>query len=193
MRWSCFNVSKVGNYACKKFIWDDLPLEEINNSISFFKEYFETFIPDTFAQVEDHINIKQEYIDWKTLKETVKYNEEVLDSLLSFINKSIYILLIKWQFFDITWFQWEQNFLNYKWILKKIEHYKWVKNIFNSTNFVIEKKNNKLYFVDNIVTHWIYNNTFRSKVYRLFILINYRKQVLNEINKNLKLWAIKKN
>ncbi len=164
-------------------------IDKINYSIEFFKEKFLEFIPNTKLIKKDwEYIIKQDYICWCTLKENNEYSNEQLNFFLDFINKSIYLLIVEWKFFDITWYQWNQNFMKYSWVRKRIQHFNTIKNFFNSTNFVLSWKN-KAYFVDIVVSYWIYNNktnTIYNKIYRLFVLFWYKKQILDKLKEQNK-------
>ena len=193
-QWSCYNISYEKWYIIKKPSNITISVEKIIYSINYFKEKFSKFIPETTLNNNNNNNednsysLKQVYIEWQTLKESKTYKYEELNKLLDFINKSISILLNEWKYFDIVWYQWNEDFLKYKWIRKRIKHYNTINNFFDSTNFVIDE-NYTPYFVDNIATYWIYEkNNFFNKIYRYILLLWYK----NQIRKKLKNFNFKK-
>lgn len=175
-----------------------ISFSEAQESISFFKTHFPTtYVPTLVEEIISwRYSVVQRYVEGDSLSDKDKWelSYDVLCELLQFVEISLSLLLKEWKYFDIVGNQWKtyeetksQLSLFQKMMEKVIPlaHYNLIKDIFASTNFMITNRG-KLLFVDNIVSHGIYNLPFFERmkkvkkiVYRFFILRWYKKQVLN--------------
>lgn len=189
-------IVKTGKCASMTF-------EQAQDSLEFFRDNFPWSYVSTMVEKITHswsYVARQRYIDWRNLSDVCidELHPRTLYELFYFVETAISILLKDGKYFDIVGNQWKtyDEVKSELGIFEKliericpIAHYNLVKNIFSSTNFVISK-DGKAHFVDNIVSHGIYENTFFWKVlklkkiiYRYFVLLWYKRQILHIIEK----------